>query len=378
MIGHASPSLASLFPAADLAAAIGAGHVREQTHPTLPLRILNYTEKAAADGVWTPVTLACRGLIVGADDTIVARPFGKFFNYGQVGAATIELNAKVAVIDKLDGSLGIAYPLGDGLCAVATRGSFASEQATHATELLYIRYAGWRPLPGWTALFEIVYPTNRIVCDYGDLDDLVFLGAVEIQTGAIAGPEVAPVMRWPGPVAEVFPARSLAEALAMPPRPNAEGVVVRCVETGAMVKLKQADYIALHRIVTGLNARSVWQRLADGRPIDELIEPLPDEFHSWVREVAAGITTAVADEHRRLFQRYQAALEHMPDDWGSTRDRAGRATFAQLVTSSDWRDDSWAMFGFLDGRDITPDLLKRARPEPFVTPSGRIFTEATA
>ena len=53
----------ALFSRDELAAAIDAGHVRTQTHPDLPLRIFNYTEKCAYDGIWNEVTLQCRGLI---------------------------------------------------------------------------------------------------------------------------------------------------------------------------------------------------------------------------------------------------------------------------------------------------------------------------
>ena len=41
-------------------------------------------------------------------------------------------------------------------------------------------------------------------------------------------------------------------------------------------------------IVTGLNARVVWEQLVDGGDRStELVEPLPDEFHAWVATVAA-------------------------------------------------------------------------------------------
>jgi putative RNA ligase len=39
-----------------------------------------------------------------------------------------------------------------------------------------------------TVLVEIVYPANRIVLDYGGLDDLILLGAVDIATGRTFGP----------------------------------------------------------------------------------------------------------------------------------------------------------------------------------------------
>ena len=59
------------------------------------------------------------------------------------------------------------------------------------------------------------------------------------------------------------------------------------------VKIKYAEYVRLHRIVTGLNARTVWEVLVTGGDLDELTEPLPDEFHAWVRGVAAELTAQV-------------------------------------------------------------------------------------
>jgi RNA ligase len=370
--------LYDLLDRAAIAAALDDGYIRQQVHPSEPLAILNYTEKAAYENVWNPVTLTCRGLIWNtATGQVVARPYPKFFNYGQVGAASVALNALVEVSDKQDGSLGILYQLPSGGWAVATRGSFASEQAVHATEVFNSRYSNWVGVPAaeWTVLFEIVYPTNRIVCDYGDLDDLVLLGAVEITSGNVVGPQdTKAVLGWPGPATEVFPAATFADALAMAPRPNAEGVVVRELYSDAMLKIKQEDYVALHRIVTGLNARTVWQHMVDGKPIGDLIEPLPDEFHDWVRNVAAGIIGRVETEVWRLEAEYTAIRDVMPDSWQQT-DRAGRGEFARLAVP---HPDKWAMFNLLDGRDIRPELLKRAKPEPYLTPTGRTYTEDNA
>jgi RNA ligase len=376
-----SVKLTDLFPATDcdctadpVEAAIAAGHVRRQFHLTEPLAILNYTEVCAYENAWTPVTLGCRGLIYRTDTgEVVARPYAKFFNYGQAGAPELDLEGPAHVADKADGSLGILHPLPSGGWAIATRGSFASEQAIHATELFNREYA-WRftPRPGQTVLFEIVYPENRIVLDYAGLDDLILLGAVETATGAVLDPTW--VSDWPGPVTDVFAASTLAEALAMEPRPNAEGVVVRMLDTGAMVKIKQADYVALHKIVTGLTARVVWQHLIDGKPLADLIAPLPDEFHGWVREVATGIADSTAAELDRLTAAFWKLTEQMPDGWDPA-DRAGRKDFAMVAAQS---PDRWAFFNLLDGKDIRPELLKRAKPEPYLTPSGRTYTEDTA
>ena len=177
----------------------------------------------------------------------------------------MDLEAAVEVTDKHDGSLGILYPAPDGRNAVATRGAFESAQALHASELYRREYErAWRPESGWTYLWEIVYPANRIVRCYGTIDDLYLLGAVEIasatriprttcaESGPARGPRSSTTRRW--------------RARWRPsPRPNAEGVVVRYLDgplTGTMVKLKQADYVAMHRIVAGYTPRRLWERCA--------------------------------------------------------------------------------------------------------------------
>lgn len=163
--------LSEVVSATELAAAVADGLVRVQRHPSLPLRIFNYTEHTVYSRTWTTATLQSRGLIVDDQDQVIARPWRKFFNAFELEDTVLDLHAPVEVTDKADGSLGIYYPTVDGP-AVATRGSFAGEQAQHATALYRVQYQGkWAPVDGWTYLFEIVYPQNRIVLDYGRTDD---------------------------------------------------------------------------------------------------------------------------------------------------------------------------------------------------------------
>lgn len=315
---------------------LGQGYVRERRHPTLPLAIFNYAEKAAYERVWNEVTRACRGLIVADDGQVVARPWTKFFNYGQPEAGELDLNAPVEVTDKLDGSLGVLYPTLGGH-AVATRGSFTSDQAIHATAVYRDRYQGrWDPDPQLTYLFEIVYPSNRVVCDYQGLDDLVLLGAVAIESGKSNSPRlIAGEDDWPGPVVRTFPHATLAAALAAPTRHGAEGLVVRYTDRrDVIVKLKQPDYVAMHRVLTCTSAHTLWSYLAVNACkhiiadplhwgtyvgldparaaeviavgedwLDDVLGGVPDEFYEWVQatvdrlrgEVAATMTDAAGE-----------------------------------------------------------------------------------
>ncbi|MFG2211917.1 RNA ligase [Streptomyces sp. NPDC048638] len=340
-----------------LARSLDAGYVREQTHPTLPLRIFNYAEKAVFEREWDEVTLQCRGLVIDHQGRVLARPYGKFFNYSEHPEGTFGLDDQVVVTDKLDGSLGILYSLPDGGYAIATRGSFASDQALHATKIWQERYANTASIkPGVTYLFEIIFPENRIVCDYGTLDDLVLLGGVDIATGT---PLPADELPWDGPRVDTFGFNTLAEALSAAPRPGAEGFVLRFPgRDHTMIKIKQDDYVALHRIITGLNARAVWERLGAGDTVADICDGLPDEFHDWVKDVAADLTAqrdAILAEARAEHQRI---LDGLPEGWT-------RKEYALHGSRSPMR--AW-LFMLLDGRDPSDKIWRTLRPEPDVRP----------
>lgn len=350
-----STRLADVVDPDELDRAIKDGHVRVQTHPSLPLRILNYTDRCTYERAWNPTTQACRGLIIdpdGPDGVVVGRPFPKFFNYGEHPAGSLDLAAPAEVTDKLDGSLGIIYPTGDWTYpwAVATRGSFASEQALHATEVLQTRYPDFTPPEGMTVLVEIIYPANRVVVDYGAYDDLVLLGAVDIATGVTVGPDW--VSGWDGPAAEVMEARTLADALALPPRPNAEGVVVRMTGTDTRVKIKQDDYVALHRLITGMNARVVWERLGAGETKEDIRAGLPEEFWPWVLDVATDLGAAATQIITGAVGEFEQITRALPPGWT-------RKDFAAEAVASP--DRAW-LFMLLDGRDLWPAVWRTLRP----------------
>lgn len=360
------------------------GYVREVFHPSEPLNLLNYTDRAMTKPELfeqMPALNHTRGLIYSRDNgDIVARPFKKFWNYGQAQAPTIPLDASVVVTDKVDGSLGIMYwmPTKERY-AIATRGSFTSDQAIHATEVLWSRYPNFAPLDDDTLLFEIVYPENRIVLDYGTEDDLFLLGSIEKERGFVVAPEVAARYHgWEGPRAKTMAYSRLADALAAEPRPNAEGMVVRqpTLDGDLMVKLKQEDYLELHRIVFGLSTRSVWAALRAGKSQAEILEPLPDEFHGWVLDVVYELwTLGIAKRYRDLTEAYQNTMSYAfqsgivgrDEEEGWYVDREKRGALARLFQEHD--GDAWAMFALLDGKDIMDRLWRDAEPPAFQTPS---------
>lgn len=385
--------LDDLFDPAQLAQRISEKYVKAQYHPTLPLVIHNYTDKTMWDRAWDDVTRTCRGLVSRTDTgEIVARPWRKFFGYGDPAGPVFDLDQPVTVTDKADGSLGILVPVGDGEYEIATRGSFTSEQARHATALYRERYADqWQPPVGVTVLFEIVYPENRVVVGYNGLDDLILLGGVDTETGAtIPRATFAEQVGWPGPAITVFPHRSLAEALAADPRPGMEGLVVHFHNDDEHLKLKQADYTAMHALLTRATARVLWRHLAvnactpvalndheylvrklrtgpediahvhaAGRNwLATFIEGVPDEFYEWVRTRVRELEDAVADLRGEINAAYSEIIEQAGED---------RAAFARLARP---HPHFGALFSILDGRETETYLWSAVYPEhehPFDT-----------
>lgn len=337
---------------------VESGYIRVHTHPEFPeLRIANYAEKTVFDREWNEATRASRGLIFNIDTgDVLARPFPKFFNYGEVDAAKIELADEVWVSDKMDGSLGIIYPAPDGSLRVATRGSFASKQALHATKVLNEKYSNWCAL--WkvigedtlTPLVEIIYPENRIVCDYGTQDDLVLLGWIVKKTGMYHSASGGP---WDGPRARSFDFDNFSQVLAAAPRPGAEGFVVYSPRLNDWVKVKQTDYVIKHKLVSNLSKRSVWESLSQGNSVQEICDQLPDEFHNYVKEVARELQGQYQEAVRALKSDFHSILEELPLTYT-------RKDFAEKAKEAD--NTGW-LFQMLDDKDYESSIWKSLRPE---------------
>lgn len=325
-------------------------------HPDDPaLKVLTYSKSAQGSGKWNPATKQARGLILRSekddfsDATVVERPWKKFFTLEQIQGADgergwalgdeddgpansetmneldkLDFDAPAEVTDKMDGSLGVLYQAPDGKLSIATKGSFASDQAVYYTKMLREdekTYSIAEKLkarnPGTTFLFELVGKENPIVLEYED-DDIVFLGAVEKRSGVYRSTSDYPEWRDAGlSSAETMHAGNLREALELPDRENREGVVVRLKtedpERQMQVKIKQQDYLSLHRILTSVSrskSREVIRDASSNTTIETIysvgktgdVSLIPE-----MRETLSAFEGRDSALHRRL---YNEQLEH--------------------------------------------------------------------
>lgn len=309
-------------------------YIRRVAHPTLPLWLFNYSEKTQYEKNWTEETLNCRGLITDHNYNIIARPFKKFFNISEIAAIPSGIPK---LFEKLDGSLGILY-WWEGRPYIATRGSFSSEQAIKATEMLS-KYV-FQEDPDHTHLFEIIFPQNRIVVDYGMREELVYLGSVRKATGEYVGFIIDGFPR-----AKFIGEKSLTD---LEQKDNEEGYVCYFSD-GTMAKVKFNEYVRLHRLVTQVTARSIWDLLKHKQPFDELLERVPDEFYAWVKATK-----------KRLEDSFIEIEFNAKITFDSVKSLPTRKEQAEIVKASQYPN---IVFTMLDGRDYSEAIWRLLYPE---------------
>lgn len=255
------------------------GLLFKQTHKTLPLSIWNYSPEVQYGGLWDEITLACRGLVTDNKGNVVAKPFPKFFNIEEGKHTPTE---QFEVFEKMDGSLGIVFKY-EGEVVYATRGSFTSNQAKWMTN--YGKEYNFQDIlvDGFTYLFEIIYPENRIVVDYGSQERLVLLGIIKTETGEELSYDDIVMVPWD--IVKRYNGIKDYTTLKGMVENNAEGFVVR-FSNGDRMKIKGEEYLRLHKIMTNISTTGVWEHLSKGGDINELLKDVPDEFYKKVKEYA--------------------------------------------------------------------------------------------
>lgn len=338
---------------------IADGYINVRRHPTLPLRILNYTNACQLERRWPHEVCACRGLIVDDQDNIVSRPMMKFFNLGQqstiITESGVDENVMVdadyltklvqefkqplTITRKMDGWAGILYEY-NGQWGISSRGSFDSPGAKFATEKWqkFVKYGATEFIPkGWTLIFEIISKELRIVIPY-KWEGICLLTAVNNETGEEmsygrlhelwinlnsysktldADGNLQPGKPWCR-IVEKF--NIDIDTATNDESMDEEGYVVSVIRPlmpPVKAKIKLAEYLRLHRILCNVTPQMIWG--AKVYPTDQWLGvnsrmnrdtkevcttlSVPPEFAQWVRQWDNGITCAF---HKYLVEAIKA------------------------------------------------------------------------
>lgn len=345
-------------------------YINQITSPDGNYLLYNYTEQATYERVWTPETRQCRGLVTDTSGNVVCLPFAKFANVGEPGFPECELEALAArgdgyeVTDKLDGSMvAVWHDDMAGRWRCTTRGSFTSTQAQAAQAWLdaHNTWAAWpdpreRDALGrrFTFVGEWCAPDNRVVLRYEepelrligvrawDADGRTFdLAHHGVRSwGLELGLSVVP--RITATVADLIARQSSDTGI--------EGWVLRWPD-GFRVKVKTADYIRLHKALSGFGPKQVYEVLTSG---DEgawsaYMAGLPEEIRGDASYYADSMVAAIVERERALATTFEQIRKLLGES---------RKAFALGVAEYPPADRA-VLFAMADGKPTSPILWKQ-------------------
>jgi RNA ligase len=117
------------------------------------------------------------------------------------------------------------------------------------------------------------------------------------------------------------------------------------------MKIKGDEYVRLHRILTNISNRDIWEYLKDGKSMDEILDKVPDEFYSWVR----GTKNDLVAQFNILEKEYQWIFKVIKRVHGIEN----RAVFAEYAKKYKHPN---LLFNMLDGRDYSQHIWKLLYP----------------
>ena len=252
----------------------------------------------------------CRGIIVDERDwSVVSRPYDKFFNVGENGAAPVDWSS-ARILEKLDGSLMTLYFAHDQWHVASSGLPDAQGSAGAGLTMHQLFWRTWQQLgyalPTATYccfMFELMTPVNRIVVRHNS-PRLVLHGARNLNTMAELEPQaIASALGWGWECVQSYLLTSLQEtieAAAQLDPLHSEGFIVRDAAF-RRVKIKSPQYVRLHHLKDGLSTK----RMLDVARLNEGAEFL-SYFPEW------------ADDFRAIHERYR--------NWIA----AGEALYAEL------------------------------------------------
>lgn len=279
------------------------GYLRRVISDCERLVLYSYTDKCTYDRKWTKHTLNSRGNVYELETgNVIARTFPKFFNFEELPATRQRGLHKIknfSVFEKMDGSLGIIYKY-KNKWNVNTRGSFSSDQAIKAQQILAEKYNMTDIAQYITLLVEIIYPENKIIVDYGNEEKLVLLSAYDRFSGKeLSWEDVCDIATKTGMnIPKKYDFQSIDEVITnqLSLSAHVEGFVLRLAD-GDRIKFKSKEYLKLARLMNYITPLHFWEHLINGQVSKELLQMLPEEF----RNISEDIQKKLETEYRNAY-----------------------------------------------------------------------------
>jgi RNA ligase len=168
--------------------------------------------------------------------------------------------------------------------------------------------------------------------------------------------------------------------------------VVRRWHSEDRIKLKQDEYVSLHRLITGCTARRLWESLAvnacaphgdvkfltrklflapdringiltvGAAWLGPFTRDVPEEFRDWVLQRVTEMESAVGWRRHRLREGFGILLGMSGWEDGQERDRPISKRFAEIARAK-CPDDFNLMMSLWRGHEIESTLWREIRPD---------------
>jgi RNA ligase len=200
---------------------------------------------------------------------------------------------------------------------------------------------------------------NRIVVNYGDMEDLVLLSVIDNKTGIDMSHDnivkeysdvFTIVKRYDG-LTDLSTLRDIQDD-------NREGYVLR-FSNGFRVKAKFEEYCRLHMILTNISNKVIWRKLRNNEPMDEILEKVPDEFYNWVKTTVKDLELAYAEIEIESLRNFKNIIfELINNDF----DKKFFTTKEFAKIANEYKDRG-IIFSMYRGRDYSDRIWRDIEPK---------------
>jgi len=313
------------------------------------------------EGMWDEDHhLNMRGITF-VNEKVVALPFAKFFNVGQTEETqNLDLSNPQSIYQKMDGSLISFFFYDEYKITLKTMKSIESDVALdcnnyvikhrpdimgYVTRLLSFNYS---------PMFEYVSQKSRIVINYGE-SDLYYLGSRNMETGEIVLPhddhEINNGRSESIKLPRLLKQEDLEEFLE---RDDEEGVVIT-LKNGMMVKMKTDTYCALHRIITEISPKRIFENILE----DKL-----DDAKGLLYQHGLGDDIKQLETVEKYYQKRFAEISKIATDLHEEHKHLERKEIAiKLFQSKELKCYAPMVMKLLDDRSTTDLVNKHIFPE---------------
>ena len=347
------------------------------------LILLKYNECIWNTG-WHKYAMECRGKIIDRNTlNVVSYPFDKFFNLDEHASTSVNYVVnkiasaqRVSLTNKLDGST-IIVSNNNGVPLVTTNGSFDNDQTKWAMKIFNDKYVDFiNNIPsGYTFVFELIHPENRIILDYGDLCD-VFLIAVRenalLDKGLVSYDtlvKIAEKFNLNIVEQETFTnlddlckkAREMTNA-------NKEGWVIR-TENGPFVdymfKLKLEEYFVLHRAKAHVSIKNVYNLYSQGM-LNEFINTVDDATKQEVVDMLEEINILIGKVYNEVVNRAELLMTEMDINRDTILEPENKSKLIEMVKACG-KDKMFGAYviSYIKGNSI-PNACRKMRTSKFL------------